>query len=72
MTKGFEALTALIRLASIIASERAATMSTDEVIGVKAILPKWKEGPHEAGSVVQHDEQPWRCLQKHDSTGNPT
>lgn len=71
MSKGLKALTALVRLCSILAAERAGTMTANDVIGVSAILPTWKEGQHTVESVVQHEGQPWRCLQTHDSTGNP-
>lgn len=72
MSNGYEALKSLVRFASLLAAEKASTMANDDVIGVAAILPKWKEGQHAANSVVQHGGQPWRCLQAHDSTGNPT
>ena len=65
------ALTALVRVASMMAKEKASTMEDNDVIGIAAILPIWKEGAYTAESVVQYEGQPWRCLQAHDSTGNP-
>ena len=70
-TNSLKQLAALVRIASMMAKEKAPTMAANDVIGVAAILPIWKEGAHTAGSVVQYDGQPWRCLQAHDSTGNP-
>ena len=70
-TKGLNALTAMVRVASMMAKEKAPTMEANDVIGIAAILPKWKDGTHSAQSVVQYEGQPWRCLQAHDSTGNP-
>lgn len=67
----------------ILATASASTMAADDVITISAIFPEWAEGKHTAGSVVQYDAQhdaqpnaqpnmqPWRCLQDHDSTGNP-
>lgn len=72
MTNIEKTLEDLVRMVRILATEKAPTMASDEVIGVAAVLPLWKEGKHTAGSVVQQDGQPWRCLQDHDSTGNPT
>lgn len=62
----------LVRMVRILADQHAPTMEADDVIGVSAVLTPWKEGKHTAGAVVQHDGQPWRCLQDHDSTGNAT
>ena len=70
-TNSIKQLAALVRVASMMAKEKAPTMAVNDVIGIAVILPIWKEGAHTAESVVQHDGQPWRCLQTHDSTGNP-
>ena len=59
-------------LGQLVAEDKAAAMPADDVIAVAEIMPEWKEGQHKADSVVRHDGQPWRCLQTHDSTGNPT
>lgn len=72
MTDVAKTLEDLVRMVRILATEKAPAMAADNVIGVAAVLPIWKEGQHAAGSVVQHDSQPWRCLQDHDSAGNPT
>ena len=58
-------------LGQLVAQDKATAMPADDVIAVTEIMPQWKEGTHTAGSVVQHSGQPWRCLQDHDSTGNP-
>ena len=59
-------------LGQLVAEDKVSTMPADDVIAVTEIMPEWKEGQHNADSVVQYDGQPWRCLQDHDSTGNPT
>ena len=59
-------------LGQLVAEDKASAMPVDDLIAVTEIMPEWKEGQHKADSVVQHDGQPWRCLQSHDSTGNPT
>lgn len=70
MTDIAKTLEDLVRMVRILATEKAPDMAADDVIGVAAVLPPWKEGSHTAGNVVQHNGQPWRCLQDHDSTGN--
>lgn len=64
-------LEGLVRMVRIMSAEKAPAMAADDLIGVSSILPPWKEGKYTASSVVQQDGQPWRCLQDHDSTGNP-
>ena len=59
-------------LGQLLAEDKASTMPADDVIAVTEIMPEWKEGAHNADSVVQYNGQPWRCLQTHDSTGNAT
>ena len=67
----------LVRMVRILAQHHAPTMAADDVIGVTGVLPPWKPGKYTAGtddtppSIVQHNGQPARCLQDHDSTGNP-
>lgn len=62
----------LVRMVRILADQHAPSMAADDVIGISAVLSSWKEGKYTAGTVVQLNDQPWRCLQDHDSTGNPT
>ena len=77
MTDIAKTLEDLVRMVRILASQHAPTMAADDVIGVAAVLPPWKEGKYKAKTedtppdIVQHNGQPWRCLQAHDSTGNP-
>lgn len=72
MTDIAKTLEDLVRMVRILATDKAPAMAADDVIGVAAVLPPWKEGKHTTGNVVQHAGQPWRCLQDHDSTGNAT
>lgn len=77
MTDIAKTLEDLVRMVRILATEKAPDMAADDVIGVSAILPPWKQGKYKAktdehpADIVQHNGQPWRCLQAHDSTGNP-
>ena len=78
MTDIAKTLEDLVRMVRILAQQHAPTMAADDVIGVAGVLPPWKEGKYTTGttdtppSVVQHNGMPWRCVQTHDSTGNPT
>ena len=48
----------------------AANVAND-VIDVMPLLSEWRPGVHEPGDVVVYGGQPRRCVQGHDSTGNP-
>ena len=51
--------------------EEAPTLTDTEVIERELFIPTWREGEHIIGDVVKQDEQVYRTLQTHDSTGNP-
>lgn len=51
-------------------AEDAATAAND-VIDLAPALRAWREGPHKAGEVAVHEGMTYRCVQEHDSTGNP-
>lgn len=51
-------------------AEDAATAAND-VIDLAPALRLWREGPHKTGEVAVYEGMPYRCVQAHDSTGNP-
>ena len=71
-TQIYAALAAVVRMARLNLQQQAATMSATQVISCAALLPDWQPGPYTTGQAVNHNGQPWRCLQDHDSTGNDT
>lgn len=45
----------------------------DSLVQFIALLPQWQPGAFEVGDVRRgEDGQPYRCVQAHDSTGNPS
>lgn len=56
------------------ARERAAQegVEANEIIDMTALLKPWVEGPQTAGDVVVYNDYPYKVVQTHDSTGNPT
>lgn len=60
---------AVLRTAQVEATAQAA--APDDVIALSVYLPEWGERAYEVGYVVTYDGQPYRCVQAHDSTGNP-
>lgn len=68
----YAALSAIVRLARLNLQQQAATMGATQFISCAALLPAWQPGPYTTGQAVNHNGQPWRCLQDHDSTGNDT
>ncbi len=46
-------------------------VAANEVISMAALLKAWQEGVYAAGDVVVQDGYPYKCIQAHDSTGNP-
>lgn len=52
--------------------EEAPTLTDTEIIDREDFIPHWKEGPQIVGAPVQYNEQVYRVLQAHDSTGNPS
>ena len=71
-TQIYAALSAAIRLARLNLQQQAAMMGATQVISCAALLPDWQPGAYTTGQVANHNGQPWRCLQDHDSTGNDT
>lgn len=59
-----------LRLRSIIESA-VQGLGRDTAIETIILHPKWAEGSYKAGHAVQHQSNLWKCLQNHDSTGNP-
>lgn len=47
-------------------------VTANEVISMTALLKAWQEGVYAAGDVVVENDYPYKCIQAHDSTGNPT
>lgn len=66
-----EAFQALVELGQIIAEEKADALPSNSIIDITPVLKLWEEGQYGIGNLVRHNDQPWRCLQTHDSTGNP-
>ena len=56
------------------ARERAAQegVEANEIIDMTALLKPWAEGQHTAGDVIVYNDYPYKVVQTHDSTGNPT
>lgn len=54
--------------------EQAASLTDTQVVAAEAFIPEWREGPQVLGALVRRREQDqvYRVLQAHDSTGNPT
>lgn len=53
------------------AREKAATAAANDVISMTALLKEWHEGAYNVGDVVAESGYPYKCIQAHDSTGNP-
>lgn len=66
-----DAFRALVELGRLIAEEKADALPANSIIDISPALKLWETGAYSAGNLVQYNEQPWRCLQTHDSTGNP-
>lgn len=62
---------AMRRLLEIQARTTAPDMNASDVITVRAFLSPWTQGAYSAGDVCVYHDQPWKCAQAHDSTGNP-
>ncbi len=59
-----------LRLRSIIESA-VQGLDRDTAMEALSLHTKWAEGSYKAGHAVQHQSNLWKCLQDHDSTGNP-
>ena len=46
--------------------------NTEEVNAYTAAVREWKEGAYSVGDVRMRNGAPYRCVQAHDSTGNPS
>ena len=70
----FEKLRAIGAMVARQAQEKAVQESTtaNEVISMAPLLKEWKPGKHEVGEVVVQNGSPYKVIQTHDSTGNPT
>lgn len=64
-------LYAIGKLAARQARAEAPTAKANDVIDMVPLLKPWREGLHEAGEVAVHEGIPYKCVQEHDSTGNP-
>lgn len=45
--------------------------NTEEVNAYTAAVREWKEGAYVVGDVRMYQGAPYKCVQAHDSTGNP-
>ena len=45
--------------------------NTEEVNAYTAAVREWKEGAYAVGDVRMYHGAPYKCVQAHDSTGNP-
>lgn len=50
---------------------QAADAVANDIIDMSPLLKRWKEGAYSIGDVRVDDGYPYRCIQAHDSTGNP-
>lgn len=46
-------------------------MDTTMTLRCREFFPAWAPGAYTVGYTVQHGGNLWKCLQEHDSTGNP-
>ena len=46
--------------------------SANEVIDLAPLLKEWHEDAYESGAVRVYKGKPFKCVQAHDSTGNPS
>lgn len=46
-------------------------LDTAMTLRCREFFPDWEPGAYTAGHTVQHGGNLWRCLQNHDSAGNP-
>ena len=51
---------------------QSADAIANDVIDMSPLLKRWKEGAYSIGDVRDHDGYPYKCIQAHDSTGNPS
>lgn len=46
--------------------------SANEVIDLAPLLKEWREDAYMVGEVRVYKDNPYKCVQAHDSTGNPS
>lgn len=67
----------IMRAVGLVVARQAQKMAEDtstsanDVIDLAPALMVWNPGLHKAGEVSVHGNTPYRCVQNHDSTGNP-
>lgn len=59
-------------LAARLARAEAPKARANDVIDMMPLLRPWKEGVYPEDEVVVYNGLPYRCVQEHDSTGNPS
>ncbi|MCL2752318.1 MAG: hypothetical protein FWE62_06165 [Firmicutes bacterium] len=54
-------------------AETLAQAATDDetVIELTPLLPEWEPKAYSLNAVVQYEDEPYKCVQAHDATGNP-
>lgn len=48
------------------------TVSTNELIDMAPFMKVWEEGSYQINDIVYYKHLPYKCVQAHNSTGNPT
>ena len=61
-----------LKAAQKMAIKHLDTDSAAVVNEIAILLDEWTEGPYKFGDLRQYNGIPCRCVQPHDSTGNPT
>ena len=64
-------LYAIGKLAARQARADAPTAKANDVIDMVPLLKGWEEGMHQVGEVAVYEGIPYKCVQEHDSAGNP-
>lgn len=65
-------LYAIGKLAARQARAEAPTAKANDVIDMVPLLKAWAEDIHIVGEVVVYEGIPYKCVQEHNSLGNPT
>ena len=60
------------RMKALELREDAPNLSDTEIIDREFFIPTWREGPQPLNAVISYQNQVYRIIQAHDSTGNPT
>ncbi len=73
MTKSSEALSAVIRLGRYLLEEsgKNQVLTGTQLIACEALASQWHQGNYAIGDICVYDNQLYRCVQAHNSEGNP-